>query len=100
MGYGLMATGMSKHMGDESNPLIALTLWQILWIMERLDKDWTQCITVVDQRTVAAAAVANLLGWLGWLHSQELFSLTWGDIWVTQPKDGPCIGLAGWHWGH
>jgi integrase len=88
MGYGLMATGMSKRMGDESKPPIALTLRQILWIMAQLDKDWTQCITVADRRTLAAAAVANLLGWLGWLRSQELFSLMWGDIRVTQPKDG------------
>jgi hypothetical protein len=45
MGYGLMATGMSKRMGDESKPPIALMLHQILWIMRRLNADWHGCPT-------------------------------------------------------
>jgi hypothetical protein len=39
------------------------------------------------------AAVTDLIGWLGWLRSQELFLLTWGDVRVTQPRDGPRLGL-------
>lgn len=88
LGYGLMATGMAKHMGDQSKPPIALTLWQILWIMNYLDTRWHQTRSYVDQCEIAVAAVTHLLGWLGWLHSVELFSLTWGDICVT-----PTVGF-------
>jgi hypothetical protein len=93
MGYGLMATGMGKRMGDESKPPIALTLRQVLWIMSRLDLLWAECRTQSDRRDVAAAAVTHLFGWLGWLRSQELFSLTWGDLRITRPRDGPRVGL-------
>lgn len=93
MGYTLMATGMAVRMGDESKPPIALTLHQILWIMERLESMWAVAVTQADRREIAAASVTNLLGWLGWLQSQELFSATWGDITITRPRDGPRLGL-------
>jgi hypothetical protein len=83
MGYGLMAAGMSKQMGDESKPLIALTVRQVLWIMAYLETQWKTRRGVPERREIAAAAVTNLIGWLGWLQSQELFSLTWGDVTMT-----------------
>ena len=42
---------------------------------------------------MAAAAVAHLVLWLGWLRSTETFSLNWDVVSVTPPKDGPCKGL-------
>ena len=93
MGYGLMVTGMAKRVGDHSRPPIALTLPQVLWIMRRLDSMWTGCGTRAERREIAAAAVTHLLGWLGWLRSLELFSLTWGDITITQLAHGPRLGL-------
>jgi len=93
MGYGLMAVGMSKRMGDESKPPVALTLRQVVWIMGYLETQWKAQQGVPERREIAAAAVTNLIGWLGWLRSQELFSLTWGDVTVTRPKDGPRLGL-------
>jgi hypothetical protein len=93
MGYGLMTAGMSKRMGNDSKPPIALTLRQVLWIMAYLETQWKALWGIPERHEIAAAAVPNLTGWLGWLQSQELFSLTWGDVTVTQPKDGPCLGL-------
>jgi hypothetical protein len=93
LGYGLMSTGMSKRMGDESKPPIALTLRQIFWIMDYLDQAWTSSGTLAQRRNIAAAAVTNLFGWLGWLRSLELFSLTWDDLRITRPRDGPRVGL-------
>jgi hypothetical protein len=80
-------------MDDESKPPIALTLCQILWIMAHLDGSRTQCHTREGCKDNAAAAVTNLLGWLGWLRSNKLFSLTWGDVTITRPADGPRLGL-------
>ena len=93
VGYGLMATGMAQCMGDQSKPPIALTLQQILWIMRHLEDNWNTNATHRSRCNTAAAAVVNLLGWLGWLHLVETFSLTWGDITITRPQDGPRIGL-------
>jgi hypothetical protein len=93
MGYGLMANGMSRRMGDESKPPIALTLRQVLWIVERLDTLWAKSQSLSDRRNVAAAAVTHLVAWLGWLRSEELFSLRWGDVEITRPRDGPRRGL-------
>jgi hypothetical protein len=93
MGYGLMATGMAKRMGDESKPPIALTLKQIKWIMSHLESLWRSFPNRTARQDIAAAGVTNLLGWLGWLRSEELFSLTWGDLSLTRPADGPRIGL-------
>lgn len=93
LGYSLMSTGMAKRMGDESKPPVALTLKQVLWIMARLEAMWLVCVSHDGRREIAAAAVAHLLAWLGWLRSEELFSLTWGDARVTRPRDGPSRGL-------
>jgi hypothetical protein len=81
-------------MGDQSKPPIALTLRQVFWVMQYLDSQWVASHSRDQRRELAAAAVTHLFGWLGWLRSQELFSLTWGDIKVTGPADGPRIGLA------
>jgi hypothetical protein len=88
-----MATGMAKRMGDESKPPIALTLHQIRWIMAHLDGLWLTSASPFERREIAAAGVVNLLGWLGWLRSQELFSLKWEDVKITRPTAGPRIGL-------
>jgi hypothetical protein len=93
MGYGLMATGMARRVGDHSKPPIALTLNQIKWIMKHLDRAWAAALSLEDRREVSAAAVTNLLGWLGWLRSTEMFSLQWTDLKLTRPEHGPRIGL-------
>ena len=93
LGYGLMATGMAKQMGDNSKPLIALTLKQALWIMDFLDACWASTSTLGVCHEIAVAAVTHLLGWLAWLQSVELFSLTWADATITHPGSGPTIGL-------
>jgi hypothetical protein len=94
LGYGLMAAGMARRMGDQSKPPIALTLCQVFWVMQYLDAQWVASHSRDEHRELAVAAVTHLFGWLGWLRSQELSSLTWGDIKVTGPADGPRIGLV------
>ena len=94
MGYGLMATGMAKRVGDHSKPPIALALQQqILWSMRHLEGTWAAAKSQDERREIAAAAVTTLLGWLGWLRSVELFSLKWEDAKITHLEDGPRISL-------
>ena len=94
LGYTSMTTGMAKRMGDHSKPPIALTLAQVLWVMGHLDAKWDTCVSRNDRLDTAAAAVAHLLAWLGWLRSFELFSITWADVKITSPLHGPRVGLA------
>ena len=94
LGYGLMAAGMVKQMGDTSKPPIALTLKQTLWIMDFLDACWASASTLGACHEIVVAAVTHLLGWLAWLQSVELFSLLcWADVTITCPDSGPTIGL-------
>jgi hypothetical protein len=93
LGYGLMATGMAKRVGDHSKPPITLTPVQVLWMVQWLDAQWDAATTMAACRDVVAAAVAHLVLWLGWLRSNETFSLSWDDVSVTPPKDGPRKGL-------
>jgi hypothetical protein len=62
-------------------------------MMQQLDARWDAATTVGSRHDVAAAAVAHLILWLGWLRSRETFSLRWGDVSVTAPQDGQCKGL-------
>ena len=93
LGYGMMTTGMAKRVGDHSRPSIALTPSQISWMMRWLDARWVTHPSPSDRRDTAAAAVAHLTLWLGWLRSTETFSLTWDDVEVIRPCDGPRWGL-------
>ena len=55
-----MTAGLAKQMGDHSKPPIALTLRQVLWVMQHLDAIWEACQTPSDRREIAAAAVARM----------------------------------------
>lgn len=94
MGYALMTTGMARRMGDQSKPPYALCLSQVHWVMRHLDSLWSRCVDPLGRREIAAAAVAHLLAWLGWLRSAELFSLQWSAVKITRPALGPSVGLA------
>ena len=37
--------------------------------------------------------LANVIAWLGWLWTAELFSLKWKDLTVLEPQDGPSLDL-------
>ena len=66
MGYGLMATGMARRVGDHSKPPIALTLHQILWIMAHLDAAWRAAdIQGSDGRLPRRQSPTSLGGWGG-----------------------------------
>jgi hypothetical protein len=39
------------------------------------------------------AAMTYLFAYLGWLCGQETFGITWGDVAIVKPMDGPTLGL-------
>lgn len=93
LGYTLMAGGMSRRLGDQSRPPVAITHRYVNWINDRLESLWSVTRNLESRRELAAAAVTNLLAWLGWLRAMELFSLTWDDVDVVDPTRGPAVGL-------
>lgn len=93
LGYTLMTTGMSRRMGDESVPSVALTSQQIMRGAEYLEQAWGASTTLAQKRDIAAAGVTHLGFWLSWLRSTEFFSLRWEDVEVTKPSDHAVLGL-------
>jgi len=83
--WTLMASGMSRRMGDDSQPSVALNIAQVLRMSEFLDQAWEGPLSLDRQRDVAAAAVTHIGMYLSWLRSNEFFSLDWEDVKVTPP---------------
>lgn len=91
--YTLLTKGMSSHLGTESNPSSALLFRHIHYMDQVFDSNF-RCATSFDaSQRWALAGLANLLFWLGWLRSSEVFSLTWADITVVFPSDGPMYDI-------
>jgi hypothetical protein len=91
--YTHFSTGLKKRMGDSAKKSTALRFPHIVFLNEQFELSF-QAATNSDARHEAAAAgTANLLFWLGWLRSNEGFSLTREDIEVTPPMQGPKKGL-------
>jgi hypothetical protein len=85
--------GMARRMGTESKQSWALTHIHIAYINRRLEEAYGRAIFSDDRHELACAGVANLLGYLGWLRSGEMFGGKRDYITLTPPVDGPLRGL-------
>ena len=54
---------------------------------------YREATTNRQRREIFRAALVNLAAWLGWLRAGETFSLRWEDVTMTEPRDGPTLGL-------
>ena len=93
LGYAMMATGMARRMGTESRPSVALQCSHIIAMDLLWHQAWDDTIDLRAHREISAAAVTNLIAWLGWLRAMETFGLSWDDVTVTVPIDGALLGL-------
>jgi hypothetical protein len=91
--YTHFSAGLKKRMGDSAKKSTALRFKHILFLNEQFELSYQAGTTVMARHEAAAAGTANLLFWLGWLRSNEGFSLTRADIEVTHPRQGPKKGL-------
>ena len=87
------AKGISARIGDQSVPSVPLLERHIQEIDRRLDRQYQTARTRSLKRKWALAGFANMVFWLGWLRSNECFNLTWSDVNVTLPQDGPSLDL-------
>ena len=93
VGFTHHARGLATRIGTKSRPSVALLDRHVRHLDRALDRSYSQALTYAERRRFALAGLANLLLWLGWLRSSEVFSLCWSDIGVTVPRDGPSVDL-------
>ena len=91
--YRFFTEGMSRRMGIEVKPSMALSHVQVAYLDKALEVQWRMSRSDRQRLEVAAAGTANLVAWLGWLRASEMFSLRASDVTVTQPEDGERWGL-------
>jgi hypothetical protein len=84
--------GMARRMGTETKQSWALSHVHIAYIDQRLEEAY-QRTTLGGRHELACAGAANLMAYLGWLRSGELFSGIQEELTLTLPQEGPYRGL-------
>ncbi|MGH7974465.1 MAG: hypothetical protein ACREBR_02970 [bacterium] len=87
------ASGFSRRLGTESRPSVALLHRHILWNQEFRHDQFRHMSDPAGRYICAAAAVVELISFLGWLRGSEVFSLNWEDIQVFPPRQSARFGL-------
>ena len=91
--FSLFTKGLAGRLGTETRPATALLFQHVRFMDRFFAANYTSASTSSGQRRWALAGLANALFWLGWLRSSETFSLTYSDIDIILPSDGPLHDL-------
>ena len=90
----MTADGMASRLGTESRSSQALTHRHILWNQKfRAIFLRKTNLILFNKYEYVAAQCAELIAWLGWLRSRELFSLQTSDIELVSPAHSEKYGL-------
>jgi hypothetical protein len=89
----LHASGMRAQIGDQSQLSVALLDCHICSLDQQLNRAYLECTNHHEQCILALAGFTDLLLWLGWLCSSEVFGLTWADLMVLEPKNSNVMDL-------
>ena len=89
----LTASGIGSRLGTESKPSQALTYRHIKWNQQYRSHLLRSQTSLYQQYTLVAAQCVELIAWLGWLRSTELFSLRLSDVELVPPSQGAIYGL-------
>jgi hypothetical protein len=93
LSYMLHASGMRARIGDQTQPSVALLDGHIRAFDAELNQAYLRSSNAHDRRKHTLAGFANLLLWLGWLRSSEVFGLTWQDLQTIEPEDSAVLDL-------
>jgi hypothetical protein len=85
--------GMSRRLGTEVKPSWALSFVHIVYLDKRFWEALSMARSPNYRHELILAGLANLLAYLGWLRSTELFSIDGDDVTVIPPADGPLHDL-------
>ena len=80
--------GLRARIGDNPQPSFALLHRHVEWMDRYFRRALDCCDNAAGRLYWCRAAVANLLFWLGWLRSREVFELTWAQVLLIPPSAG------------
>ena len=84
----MTAKGIASRLGTESTPSQALNQQHIIWNQKARSKYLHQYVLNTEQQyDYIAVQSAELMFWLGWFRSIEVFSLQVQDIEMTPPHE-------------
>ena len=83
--HTFFARGLRVRIGDTPQPSWALLHRHVVWLDQYLRRSVEGSAQHADKLYWCRAGVANLLFWLGWLRSSEVFTLTWAQITLVYP---------------
>jgi hypothetical protein len=84
IGTTFCAKGMARRMGTETKQS---------WAISHVEEAYAKATTDEDRHEIACAGSANLMAYIGWLRSGELFGGHRQDLTLTRPREGPTRGL-------
>lgn len=91
--YTYFTDGMRRRVGDDPKPSAVLLLHHIIWMEKHFAALFANAVDRCGRVDACRAALTLVLAYLAWLRALETFGLTWGDVTVTDPTDGPTLGL-------
>ena len=89
----LFQKGFAARNGTESKPSTALQFRHVQYLDASLRVKLGSASSRAHKLEIARAGLANSIFWLGWLRSNEGFSLRFGNVKKTRPGDGASLGL-------
>jgi len=89
----LVNKGMKKRLGVASQPAIAIQHHHVQFNQLHRAHLLAASVEPYMRYLLAAANLAELLAWGGWLRASEVFSLDFCDVSACDPADGPRYGL-------
>lgn len=93
LAYSLFSQGQATRIGHNPQPSTALLERHIRWIDHHLRQRYLQSTDIPTRAFLLRAGFANLILWLGWLRSNEAFSLRWCDIRAILPSESSQVDL-------
>jgi hypothetical protein len=93
IGTTFCAKGMARRMGTETKQSWAISHIHISYINDHLEEAYGKATTDEDRHEIACAGSSNLMAYVGWLQSGELFGGKRQDLTLTRPREGPTRGL-------
>ena len=89
----MTAGGIGSRLGTESRPSQPLSHHHIHWNQSYRHNLLTAKSSLLLQYEIVSAQCVELIAWLGWLRSSELFKLRMEDIELVPPKNGAVYNL-------